>query len=146
MSGFPYAFSSASDWTHVADEISDGLTMSDAPTGGVGLLYVTDHFAGEFQQIAAILRQKTGLQTWVGTLGLGVIGGAEAVFDRPGAARGAVYISCVARGPEMFGTETAEAELISAGLHGTPVIGFYAGGEISNDRLYGYTGVLLVFG
>ncbi len=372
MRVFPYAFSAASDWTHVAHELSDGLIAPDTPAGGVGLLYVTDHFASEFQQIAAVLRQKTGLETWVGTLGLGVVAGADAVFDRPGAAamildipsdthriiertpipdrwsddlmqwvetvrpvsalvhadpstpqvadlievlakrtgaflvggltcsrgpqhqlagdvgsggvsgimfspdvaltvglsqgcsplgdsheitggegnviakidgrpalevfkedigemlardlqrvagyvhvafpvsgtdasadylvrnliaidqehgwlgvgtevspgdrimfvrrdpaaaridldrmlqdvnkrlpgaaRGAVYISCVARGPEMFGTETAEAELISAGLGGAPVIGFYAGGEISNDRLYGYTGVLLVFG
>ena len=64
----------------------------------------------------------------------------------PGKARGAVYVSCVARGPGMFGSETAEAEIISAGLDGVPVIGFYAGGEISNDRLYGYTGVLLAFG
>jgi len=64
----------------------------------------------------------------------------------PGTARGAVYISCVARGPSMFGSESAEAEMISEGLGGLPVIGFYAGGEISNDRLYGYTGVLLTFG
>lgn len=64
----------------------------------------------------------------------------------PGDARGAVYISCVARGPGMFGSESAEAEMISEGLEGLPVIGFYAGGEISNDRLYGYTGVLLTFG
>ena len=69
------------------------------------------------------------------------------VRDRlPGQARGALYISCVARGPGMFGTESAEAEIIAAGLDGVPVIGFYAGGEISHDRLYGYTGVLLVFG
>lgn len=64
----------------------------------------------------------------------------------PGAARGAVYVSCVARGPGMFGSESAEAEIISDALDGVPVVGFYAGGEISNDRLYGYTGVLLTFG
>ena len=64
----------------------------------------------------------------------------------PGKARGAVYVSCVARGPSMFGSESAEAQQVSAGLGDVPVIGFYAGGEISNDRLYGYTGVLLVFG
>lgn len=64
----------------------------------------------------------------------------------PGKARGAVYVSCVARGPSMFGSESSEAQQVSAGLGDVPVIGFYAGGEISNDRLYGYTGVLLVFG
>lgn len=64
----------------------------------------------------------------------------------PGDARGAVFISCVARGPGMFGDESTEAALVSEGLGGVPVIGFYANGEISHDRLYGYTGVLLVFG
>jgi len=372
MTAFPYAFSSQADWAQVASELGDGLTASGVSSGGVGLLYVTDHFASDFQQIAAVLRQRTGLETWVGTLGLGVIAGSDAVFDRPGAAamildipgdacrliehspipdrwsddlmqwvetvrpisalvhadpttpqvadlietlakrtgaflvggltcsrgaqhqlagdlgagglsgllfspeipltvglsqgcsplgisheitggegnvvaeidgraaldvfkedigemlardlqrvagyvhvafpvsgsddsadylvrnliaidqengwlgvgtdvspgdrimfvrrdpasaradldrmlkdvkarlpgtaRGAIYISCVARGPAMFGTETAEAEHISDGLDGAPVIGFYAGGEISHDRLYAYTGVLLVFG
>lgn len=64
----------------------------------------------------------------------------------PGPARGAVYVSCVARGPSMFGDEETEAEIVSDGLGGTPVIGFYASGEICHDRIYGYTGVLLVFG
>lgn len=64
----------------------------------------------------------------------------------PGPARGAVYVSCVARGPSMFGDEETEAEIVSDGLDGTPVIGFYASGEICHERIYGYTGVLLVFG
>lgn len=64
----------------------------------------------------------------------------------PGPARGAVFVSCVARGPSMFGDESKEAKLISDALGDVPVIGFYAGGEISNARLYGYTGVLLIFG
>lgn len=64
----------------------------------------------------------------------------------PGPARGAVYVSCVARGPNMFGSEEAEAEIVAEALGDTPVIGFYANGEILNDRLYGYTGVLMVFG
>mgnify|MGYP003624483325 FL=1 len=64
----------------------------------------------------------------------------------PGPARGAVYVSCVARGPYMFGDESAEAKAVAAALGDVPIIGFYAAGEISNNRLYGYTGVLMVFG
>lgn len=64
----------------------------------------------------------------------------------PGPARGALYVSCVARGPHMFGTEQAELEIVRKAIGDVPVIGFYAAGEISNDRLYGFTGVLLVFG
>jgi small ligand-binding sensory domain FIST len=59
------------------------------------------------------------------------------------APRAAFYFSCVARGPNLFGRESAElktiAEIIGADV---PLIGFFANGEISGDRLYGYTGVL----
>lgn len=372
MSVFPVAYSVARDWQEAAGELVAGLSAGTAPGGGLGLIYLTDSFADAFSAIAEVLRSETGVETWVGTLGLGVVAGANAAFDRPaaaamvldigsdayrliartpipdrwpdelmrwaetvspmcalvhadgttpglaglietlaersgaylvggltcsrtqqhqlagdlgaggisgvlfspqipvtvgltqgcsplgpsheitagegnivaeidgrpaldvfkedigemlahdlqrvagyvhvafpvsgadggadylvrnlmaidaehdllavatevspgdrvmfvrrdpqsaqkdlgrmlddikkrmpGAARGAVYVSCVARGPSMFGSESAEAEMISDGLGGVPVIGFYAGGEISNDRLYGYTGVLLTFG
>ena len=60
-----------------------------------------------------------------------------------GATRAGLYFSCVARGPNMFAKEdqemTAVAEAVGADV---PIIGFYANGEISNNRLYGYTGVL----
>jgi small ligand-binding sensory domain FIST len=59
--------------------------------------------------------------------------------------RGGVYISCVARGANMFGEAGREMELIHDRLGAFPLIGFYAGGEISNSRLYAYTGVLTLF-
>jgi small ligand-binding sensory domain FIST len=63
----------------------------------------------------------------------------------PGPARGAVYFSCVARGPGMFGAEGRETELIHEILGDIPLVGFFGQGEISNTRLYGYTGVLTLF-
>jgi small ligand-binding sensory domain FIST len=63
----------------------------------------------------------------------------------PGPARGAVYFSCVARGPGMFGDEGRETELIHRILGDVPLVGFFGQGEISNTRLYGYTGVLTLF-
>ncbi len=66
-----------------------------------------------------------------------------------GPARGALYYSCVARGPNLFGEESQEIRTIQSALdpdgRGIPLIGFFANGEISNDRLYTYTGVLAVF-
>ncbi len=58
--------------------------------------------------------------------------------------RAAIYVTCVARGRHMFGEDGAEMEMIRASLGDIPVIGFCANGEISRDRLYGYTGVLAV--
>jgi small ligand-binding sensory domain FIST len=59
--------------------------------------------------------------------------------------RGALYYSCVARGEHMFGSRGAELKLIQRVLGEVPLVGFFCNGEISRDRLYGYTGVLTVF-
>ncbi len=62
-----------------------------------------------------------------------------------GVPRGGVYFSCVARGPNMFGDAGLETGMIRKAFGEFPVVGFFAGGEISNCRLYGYTGVLALF-
>ena len=59
--------------------------------------------------------------------------------------RGGVYVSCIARGPSLFGSPDTEAAMIRDVLGDFPLIGFYANGEISNARLYTYTGVLTLF-
>lgn len=62
-----------------------------------------------------------------------------------GKARGGIYVSCIARGPHMFGEPGAEIAIVKQALGDIPVIGFFANGEISHDRLYSYTGVLTLF-
>ncbi len=59
--------------------------------------------------------------------------------------KGGIYVSCIARGPHMFGAANAEMQIIESVLGEVPIIGFYANGEISNNRLYSYTGVLTLF-
>ncbi|HMK14405.1 MAG TPA: FIST C-terminal domain-containing protein [Burkholderiales bacterium] len=59
--------------------------------------------------------------------------------------RGAVYFSCLGRGEHMFGANSRELELIQGTLGDIPLVGFFANGEISHNRLYGYTGVLTLF-
>lgn len=59
--------------------------------------------------------------------------------------KGAVFVSCVARGAAMFGEEGREVRLIHEILGDFPLTGFYANGEICGNRMYGYTGVLSVF-
>jgi small ligand-binding sensory domain FIST len=63
-----------------------------------------------------------------------------------GPPRGGIYVSCIARGPNMFGEDGGESALIRQVLGDFPMIGFYANGEISFNRLYAYTGVLILFG
>lgn len=60
--------------------------------------------------------------------------------------KGAVYVSCVARARgAVEGSDTSEMTLVREIIGDVPLAGFYAGGEISNARLYGYTGILTVF-
>ena len=73
--------------------------------------------------------------------------GAPAVAP-PGVAQrmcGAIYISCAGRGGPHFGHPNAEMQWVRRALGDVPVIGFFAGGEIAGQQLYGYTGVLTVF-
>jgi small ligand-binding sensory domain FIST len=58
---------------------------------------------------------------------------------------GAIYVSCSGRGGEHFGGASAELQIIRRALGDVPLIGFFAGGEIARNHLYGYTGVLTVF-
>jgi small ligand-binding sensory domain FIST len=59
--------------------------------------------------------------------------------------QGALYFSCLARGEHMFGARGAELDVIRRALGDLPLVGFFCNGEISRDRLYGYTGVLTLF-
>ena len=58
---------------------------------------------------------------------------------------GAIYVSCAGRGGPHFGGESAELQILRHALGDVPLVGFFAGGEIAHQHLYGYTGVLTVF-
>ncbi len=58
---------------------------------------------------------------------------------------GALYVSCSGRGGPHFGARHAELRIVQDVLGDVPLVGFFAGGEIARDHLYGYTGVLTVF-
>ena len=66
----------------------------------------------------------------------------KGLYTRP---RGGVYYSCLGRGANLFGPDSGELKLIEAAFGGLPLVGFFCNGEISHNRLYGYTGVLTLF-
>ncbi len=69
------------------------------------------------------------------------------VAQQQGRLLGGIYVSCVARGANMFGSAGREVALIETAFPNLPLIGFSANGEICGGRLYTYTGVLaLVIG
>lgn len=67
----------------------------------------------------------------------------EQVGDRT--IRGGIYISCINRGRNLFGDDSAELYMISEALGEFPLAGFFAYGELYRNRLYSQTGVLTLF-
>jgi small ligand-binding sensory domain FIST len=59
--------------------------------------------------------------------------------------RGGIYYSCLGRGASLFGPDSSELKMIRDRLGDFPLVGFFCNGEISHNRLYGYTGVLTLF-
>lgn len=59
--------------------------------------------------------------------------------------KGAIFVSCVGRGANLFGEVGAEVKLIQQQLGDVPLIGFYASGEAARSRLYTHSAVLTVF-
>ncbi|MGF6408430.1 FIST signal transduction protein [Paraburkholderia sp. MM5482-R1] len=70
---------------------------------------------------------------------------AELEGGTAGHMSGALYVSCSGRGGPHFGARHAELQTVRKALGDVPLVGFFAGGEIARDHLYGYTGVLTVF-
>jgi small ligand-binding sensory domain FIST len=66
----------------------------------------------------------------------------QGLYGKP---RGGVYFSCLGRGAGLFGPGSVELKMIESELGEFPLAGFFCNGEISHNRLYGYTGVLTLF-
>ena len=62
-----------------------------------------------------------------------------------GRIKAGIYYTCLGRGRYQFGDNSEELKLIRDQLGELPLVGFFANGEISHKRLYGYTGVLTLF-
>jgi small ligand-binding sensory domain FIST len=78
---FKVAHAFAEDWAHAAQACADAIAMEEDP-GNLGFLYVTDRFVEDLGSILAYLRQRTTIERWVGTIGIGVCADATEYFDR----------------------------------------------------------------
>ena len=46
-----------------------------------------------------------------------------------------VYLTCLGRGPHMFGAQSADLAAIQDELGEAPLVGFFCNGEISHTRV-----------
>jgi small ligand-binding sensory domain FIST len=138
------------DWRQLLGNIQIGLPVSNSDTGDyvVRPLLGIDPFHGSLSVGAGlgvgdtllfVRRDEAATRNALRTMA------RNALKRAGGAARGGVYVSCVARGRHMFGAEGHEIGILDEALGDVPLIGFFANGEIAHDRLYSQTGVLALF-
>jgi small ligand-binding sensory domain FIST len=138
------------DWKQLLGTIQIGLPISGSDTGDylVRPLLGIDPFHGSLSVGAALKHEDSLLfvrRDEAAARDALRSTARNALKRAGGAARGGVYISCVARGRHMFGAEGHEIGILDEALGDIPLIGFFANGEIANDRLYSQTGVLALF-
>ncbi len=131
-------------WLHAArpvpgsseeDYLVRDIVGLDAQNGGIGLLALID--PGE--QLFFVRRDAAAAEADLRRM----LRDMSAQLTGP--ASGGVYVSCVDRGPYMFGGDDRELEILREELGDLPLVGFFADGEFSDGRIYGYTGVLTLF-
>lgn len=83
MEPFRLGHSPSRDWRDAADDCAMQLGTFGRP-GGLGFVYATDAHADRFAEIVEILGAATGVERWLGTVGIGVCASGVEYFDRPG--------------------------------------------------------------
>ena len=126
-----------------------GVAVSDAPAVGMTLAFCERNAQAaraDLIRVCAEIREE--LEPEELTVELANALNAPEAESAPHPARriaGAIYVSCAGRGGPHFGAPSAELQIVRRALGDVPLVGFFAGGEIARNHLYGYTGVLTVF-
>ena len=75
------------DWETLTRDCLDQLCGEELGwerlSANLGFLYVTDELSDDFDNIWRLLQKETGIEDWVGTVGLGVCAGGMEYFDTP---------------------------------------------------------------
>ena len=131
------------------DPSRKGIAIAEAPAVGMTLAFCERNVQAakaDLVRICAEIREE--LEPEEITLEVANALSAPEAQSAPHPARriaGAVYVSCSGRGGPHFGASSAELQIVRRALGDVPLVGFFAGGEIARNHLYGYTGVLTVF-
>ena len=131
------------------DPARSGIAIAEAPSVGMTLAFCERNaVAARADLIRVCAEIREALEPEELSLALASALSADAPDAAPHPARriaGAVYVSCAGRGGPHFGAPSAELQIVRRALGDVPLVGFFAGGEIARNHLYGYTGVLTVF-
>jgi small ligand-binding sensory domain FIST len=132
------------------DPVRKAVAMAEMLTPGMGLSFCQRHVnaaRADLMRIGSEIREALEAPALLDDDTMPWTAEASSVPTEPGTKRilGAVYVSCAGRGGPHFGGPSAEMHIVRRALGDVPLVGFFAGGEIAHQHLYGYTGVLTVF-
>ncbi len=128
-----------------------GIAIADTAEVGMQIAFCTrgvEAARRDLMRICAEVREEVEPQELPLPVALAVRDAppGEAAASASSGIAGAIYVSCSGRGGAHFGAPSAELAIVRHALGDVPLIGFFAAGEIARRHLYGYTGVLTVFG
>ena len=127
-----------------------GVAIADQPPVGTRLAFCERHVRAaraDLMRVCAEIREELEPEE-ISMEAAAALGDREldSTAPQPGLRMaGAIYVSCAGRGGPHFGAPSAELQTVRRALGDVPLVGFFAGGEIAHQQLYGYTGVLTVF-
>jgi small ligand-binding sensory domain FIST len=133
------------------DPLRRGIAVADVAPVGSELTFCErnrDAARRDLMRICAEIREELEVDEMAdATDSIALLAGSLKVNEhhRPKKIVGAIYVSCAGRGGPHFGGDSAELQIVRHALGDVPLVGFFAGGEIAHQHLYGYTGVLTVF-
>lgn len=81
---FPMAATTAGDWREAAAECARRLGTGHGAE--LGFVYATDAWADAFPALVGALRERTGIEHWVGTVGSGICWTGHEHYEAPGLA------------------------------------------------------------
>jgi small ligand-binding sensory domain FIST len=131
------------------DPVRKGVAVADVVQQGSSMVFCTRNVAAarrDLVRICAEIREELEPAELSLEAATGLMADRADAAPAPGRnIAGAIYVSCAGRGGPHFGAPSAELQLIRHALGDVPLVGFFAGGEIAHQHVYGYTGVLTVF-
>ena len=83
MDSFALAHASGTEWKSITEKCLADLSNPEARPGFemLGLVYMTDSLAGDAGNILKLLRSRTGISDWVGSVGMGICATGHEYFD-----------------------------------------------------------------
>ncbi len=82
MDSFQFAVALDNNWENLTEECIRQITPL-APNTNFGFIYTTDYLADKLPNIIHLLKSKTGIDHWVGTVGIGICAGDSEIYGTP---------------------------------------------------------------